>query len=347
MTAIAKLPAIRSKAKREGWLAAIRTEADELAALDGCYFSPQLADYVCSFFPRFLCHSKGQWAGKPFELLDWQREDLIRPLFGWLRPDGLRRYRRAYVEIPKKNGKSAIASGIGLFMLLGDGEQGAEIYSAAADRDQAAIVHREAINMVKASPALESLLTVNASTHLISCGKTNSWYKAISSTPSGKEGFNAHAIICDELHVWRGRELWDALLYAGRARTQPLLFVITTAGADSLSVCREQHDYAANVLNGTFRDDRFFAYIRSASKEEIDARGADCRELWYQANPSMGVTIDPEEFGRDLAEAARTPTAWASFLRYSFNVWNTGQKRWLSMEAWRRCLAVDGEATAA
>jgi phage terminase large subunit-like protein len=343
----ATLHSARSKAKRQGWLRAIRSEADELAMMAGCVFSPRLADYACNFFPRFLCHSKGQWAGKPFELLEWQRSDIIRPLFGWVRPDGTRRFRRCYIEIPKKNGKSALASGIGLYMLLGDGERGAEVYSAASDRDQASIVHREAINMVYASPALESLLKVNASTHLISCPKTNSVYKAISATPSGKEGFNAHCIICDELHVWRGRELWDALLYAGRARTQPLLFVITTAGADSLSVCREQHDYAANVLNGTFRDDRFFAYIREATKEEIDAQGAEDRALWYKANPSMGVTINPEEFGRDLAEAARTPTAWASFLRYSFNVWNTGAKRWLSVDQWRRCEAQDAAAAIA
>lgn len=315
----------------------IRTASDELAARNGCRFSERHAEHVAEFFRRFLRHSKGQWAGEPFELLDWQRDDVIYPLFGWLRPDGRRRFRRAYIEIPKKNGKSTLAAGIGLYMLVGDAEAGAQVFSAAADREQASIVHREAINMVDASPALSAKLEINRSTHNIHYPEQRAFYRALSSTPAGKEGFDGNCCIIDELHIWRGRELWDALRYMGRARRQSLVFVITTAGNDMQSVCREQHDYAEKILDGTFEDDRYFAYIRAVSKEEIDRHGVDDRRLWRQANPSMGITIDEDEFGRDVAEAKNTPTALASFLRYSFNIWSTGTSRWLNLARWRAC----------
>jgi len=106
-----------------------RNASDEHAVRNGCRFNEALAEYAADFFPKFLCHSKGEWGGKPFELTNWQRDELIYPLFGWVRPDGRRRFRRSYIEMPKKNGKSTIASGIGLYMLVGDGEPGAEIWS--------------------------------------------------------------------------------------------------------------------------------------------------------------------------------------------------------------------------
>lgn len=338
---ISKLQAIRAKAKRERWLDQIRTEADERAALRGCYFSEWHANRVVSFCSSFCCHSKGQWAGQPFELLPWQRDDLVYPLFGWMRADGTRRYRRAYVEVAKKNGKSALVSALGLYLLIADDEPGAEIYSCAGDRPQASIVHGEAVNMVDASPALQSFLQVNRSTHAISFRRTKSVYKAWSGQGKGKSGFNAHGILCDELQEWRGRELWENLIHAGRARRQPLLLVITNAGDDMLSVCREQHDYAERVLDGTFDDDRYFPLIYSVTKEELDKYGSHDRRLWRRANPSMGVTINEEDFAKDLEEAERTPTAWAEFCRKSFSLWNTGIKRWLNLPQWRACMAGD------
>lgn len=315
----------------------IRSAADELAVRNGCTFDESRAVRVVEFFRKFLCHSKGEFAGKPFELLDWQRDDLVYPLFGWLRPDGTRRYRRAYVEIPKKNGKSTFAAGLGLYMLVGDREPGAHVFSAAADREQASIVHGEAIHMVDASPALSARLELNRSTKNIHFPQTRSFYRALSSTPASKEGFDGHCCIIDELHIWRGRELWDALRYMGRARRQSLIFVITTAGADMQSVCREQHDYAQGILDGRITDDRYFAYIREATKEEIEQRGVDDRELWHKANPSMGITINEDDFARDVEEAKQTPTAYSSFLRYSFNVWATAENPWLRLEDWHAC----------
>ena len=337
MVAVVKLPAVLRRAKREGWLDRIRNTADERAALRGCTWSRWHAERVEQFCRTFCCHSKGQWAGQPFELLPWQRDDLVYPLFGWRRPDGTRRFRRAYIEVAKKNGKSALVSALGLYLLIGDQEPGAEVYSCAADRPQATIVHTEAVNMVDASPSLQNLLTVNRSTFGITYPDTKSVYKAWSGKAKGKSGFNAHGLLCDELQEWQGREMWENLIHAGRARRQPLLIVITNAGDDMLSVCREQHDYAERVLDGSFDDERFFALIYSVTAEELAERGPMDRDLWRKANPSLGHTINEDDFARDVQEAMRVPTAWAEFCRKSFSIWNTGTKRWLNIHQWRSC----------
>lgn len=330
-----KLDQLKRRAKREGWLSWVRSEADEHAMLSGCRFSVAKGERVVNFFPKFLRHSKGDFAGKPFELLDWQRDEVIMPLFGWLRTNGTRRYRRSYIEIPKKNGKSTMAAGIGLYMLVGDNEQGAEVYSAATDRAQAAIVHNEAILMVEASPDLAAAVEINRTNSNLVFGQTNSYYRAVSSKPAGKEGLNGNCCICDELHVWQGRHLWDALKYMGRARSQPLIFAITTAGDDLVSVCYEQHEYAEKVLEGTIVDDRFFAYLRACKPEDVEGDKLFDRRQWRKANPSMGITIPEDEFAADAEEAARTPTALASFKRYSFNIWSTSENPWLNVEHWK------------
>jgi len=318
----------------------IRNPADERAIAEGCYFDEEAAQRVRRFFSSFLRHSKGRWAGQPFELLEWQRDDIIYPLFGWKRKDGSRRFRKAYIEIPKKNGKSTLAAGIGLYMLIGDSEGGAEVYSVACDRKQAGIVHGEAINMVEASPALSSHININRTTHRLTFAKTRSWYDALSSEADTKEGLNAHALIVDELHAWKGRALWDALRFAGRARHQPLLFVITTAGDDMHSVCREQHDYAKGVLSGDIEDTRFFGYIRAARQiSEGDEKDDDWTKpaTWRRANPSMGITIDEGEFAADIKEAQKSATTQASTKRYGLNIWSTSTNPWLKSDDWKSC----------
>src|SRR6516162_5990234 len=156
-----------AKAHKEGWDEWIASEADERAVLAGYRVDVKSAERVRTFFKQFLRHSKGQWAGQPFELMDWQWQEIIAPLFGWMRPDGTRRFRRGYIEVPKKNGKSCLFSGFSLYLLVGDNEPGAEVYCAAVDRDQASIVFNEAANMVEASPALSGRLTVVRSTKRI------------------------------------------------------------------------------------------------------------------------------------------------------------------------------------
>lgn len=242
--------------------------------------------------------------------------------------------------VPTHN--SALASAVGLYLLAGDKEAGAEVYSVAADRDQAGIVHGEAVRMVEASAPLLRHLVVNYSTKNITFPGTKSWYKALSSEAGTKEGFNAHGLIIDELHAWPGRALWDALRYAGRARRQPLRFAITTAGDDPHSICREQHDYAKAVLRGEVLDTRFFAYIRAARQTaEGDAVDDDWRdpEAWRRANPSMGATIREDDFAADVAEAERSPVTQSTFKRYSLNVWSASTSPWLRPEDWAACRA--------
>lgn len=315
------------------WSSWIRTEADARAVAVGYVFDCAAAERVRTFFRRFLRHSKGEWAGQSFELLDWQWEEIVAPLFGWLRPDGTRRYRRGYIEVPKKNGKSCLFSGLSLYLLLADGEPGAEIYSAAVDRDQASIVFLEAANMVEASPQLASRLQVVRSTKRIVDHRSRSLYKALSADVPAKEGLNAHAILIDELHAQKSRDLWDALRYAGASRRQPLHLAITTAGYDRHSICWEQHEYALRVQDGTVQDLGFFGYIKAADP------GDDWTdpEIWRKANPSFGMTLSAEQFAEDCQEAQQSPAKENSFRRYRLNQWTEQDVRWLSMEKWDAC----------
>jgi len=326
-------PDPRPKGKCKGWRRKyIHTKSDQAAADAGCWCDEQLGDHVIDFFHKYLRHSKGRWAGQPFELAPWQQK-IIRTLFGWVRPNGRRRFRRAYIEVPKKNGKSTLASGIGLYLLLADGEPGAEVYSVAADREQANIVHREAMNMVEASDELSAIVDVRRSHYNIIYGQTKSHYRSLSGTGRVKEGHNASGLIFDELHVWPNRDVWDRMIYSGRTRTQPLMFVITTAGDDMESICREQHDYARQIERGDVLDQRVFSYIRAADPEaEIGDRA-----IWRKANPSLGITFDEDELAHDLGEAKKSLAALASWKRYSLNIWQTGTNPWLSMDRWAAC----------
>jgi phage terminase large subunit-like protein len=307
--------------------------ADEKALAQGCWFDLAAAQRVRQFFENFLRHSKGQFANQPFELLDWQWKRIVGPLFGWKRPDGTRRFRRGYIEVPKKNGKSTLFSGLSLYLLTADGEPGAEVYSAAVDRDQASIVYNEAANMVEASPHLSSRLNVVRSTKRIVFPQKKSFYKALSADVSAQEGLNAHAILIDELHAQKNRQLWDTLRYAGSARRQPLHLAITTAGFDKHSICWEQHAYASQVLEGVIEDSSFFGYIAAAGAEE----DWTSPEVWKKANPSFGITIDAEQFAEDCREARESPAKENTFRRYRLNQWTEQDVRWLSLEKWDAC----------
>lgn len=320
-----------SRTKHKWW---IQGRADEKALAAGCRFDLAAAERVRKFFSVFLMHSKGQFAGKPFDLLDWQWRRVIAPLFGWKRADGLRRFRRAYIEVPKKNGKSTLCAAIGLYLLVADGEKGAEIYSAAADRDQAAIVHTEASAMVQASSELSRVLEVVRSTKRITMAATNSVYRALSADVPTKEGLNAHGILFDELHAQKSRDLYDTLHYAARARRQPLQIDITTAGYDRHSICWERHEYARRVAAGEIEDLSFLPVIYSADPEDDWTSEA----VWAKANPSLGTTISVEVFRQECAEARQVPAKENLFRRYLLNQWTEQAERWLPMERWQACI---------
>src|SRR5436309_1397050 len=220
------------------------------------YLDKKAAQRAVDFFAECLVHVKGEYAGRPFLLEPWQANDIIRPLFGWKIQIGARRdpktdprkYRTCYVEIPKKNGKSSISAGIGLYLLTADGEQGAEIFSAASDRDQAAIVFDVAKQMRAASPELRKRLKPYA--RALVRMETASNYRVLSADAPTKHGFNAHGILFDELHAQQNRDLWDVLTTSTASRRQPITFITTTAGYDRHSICREVHEYALKVREG-------------------------------------------------------------------------------------------------
>ena len=302
-------------------------------------FDTAAADRAVKFFPRFLRHVKGEWAGQPFILAPWQEHEIVRPLFGWKRPDGTRRYRVLYVEVPKKNGKSAMGSGFGLLLLFADHEAGAEVYSVAADRMQAGIVFDVAKAMVEASPELSARCKCYKRALVIE--STNSAYHVLSSDVPTKHGLNAHGIIFDELHVQPNRDLWDALHDAGAARRQPLLIALTTAGYDRNSLCWEQHEYALKVRDRVIDDPTFLPVIYAAEQDDdwIDP------ETWEKANPNFGVTVQPDELAQKCKKARETPAYENTFKRLRLNLWTEQATRWLAMDAWDACAGeIDAKA---
>lgn len=283
------------------------------------------ADLAVQFF-KALRHTKGRWAGRPFDLLPWQ-EKIIRDLFGTLRPDGKRQYRTAYIEVPRKAGKSTLAAGIALLLLF-EGEPGAEVYSAAADRDQAAIVFETAKQMVLGSPELAKHAEVYK--RAIYVPALGAVYKVLSADAPTKHGLNAHGIVFDELHAQPNRELWDVLTTSVGAREQPLVVAITTAGYDRNSICWELHDYACKVRDGIIKDPTFYPVIYAADENDDWTDPA----TWYKANPSLGYTVQEEFYRNEIEKAKQVPAYQNTVRRLYLNQWTSQETRWIDMAAW-------------
>jgi len=311
----------------------IRSASDERAAADGYTFDLKAAEAVATFAREFCRHGQGQWAGQPFELLHWQFNDVIAPLYGWKRPDGTRRYRRAHVEIPKKNGKSSLCSVLSLYHLVGDGEAGAVVGNAAIDREQAGIVFDAAAAMVRSAPDLSAALDIIDSRKTIVHPGSGSKFFALSADVGSKEGLNLSAIILDELHRWRG-DMFTTLAYAGAARRQPLSIAITTAGIyDETGIGWQQHEYARKVIDGTVTDLAFFAYIRTADP----AMDWTSPATWAAANPSIGVTVTTDELSEQCAAAQYSVGLENAFRRYRLNQWTQSTERWLPLTTFDAC----------
>lgn len=297
-------------------------------------FSPEAAERVRRFAFRCCRHTKGKWAGKPFDFLPWQWDDVISPLYGWRRADGTRRFRKAYIEIPKKNGKSTLCAVLALYHLCADGEAAAEVYSAAKDRQQAGIVYREALLMVRGSPVLTNLIREKESAKSMFLDSRSALYRCLSADAGSQEGLNASAVIFDEYHAQLNRALSSVLEFSGSARSQPLQIYITTAGKDKESVCYEMRQYALDVLSGKVNDPAFFAYIRCAAEKD----DPDDEATWRKANPSLGDTITLDSFREDHKRAKRSADAWNDFLRYRLDRWVETTSGWLPIEDWDRCV---------
>lgn len=284
-------------------------------------------------FIRCLKHTKGRWRGQPFDLLPWQ-ETIIRDVFGTVKEDGYRQYNTAYVEIPKKNGKSELAAGVALYMTCGDNEWGAEVYGCASDRQQASIVFDVAVDMVEQCPALKKRIKPVMSVKRLVYKPTNSFYQVLSAEAYTKHGLNVHAVIFDELHSQPNRELFDVMTKgSGDARTQPLFFLITTAGTDRHSVCFEQHQKAEDILCGRKIDQTFYPVIYGAS----DDADWTSEEVWYRANPSLGHTIDISKVRNACLSARDNPAEENIFRQLRLNQWVKQSTRWMQMEKWDAC----------
>lgn len=304
-------------------LAVERHQRDlETGSERGLHFDRQAAQHVIDFF-GFLKHSKGEWAGKPFVLEPWQ-QFAIWVLFGWKRADGLRRFRTAYIEVPRKNGKSTLAAGIALYLLVADGESGAEIYSAATKRDQAKITWSEAVRMVQKSPALSRMVRHWRSSDNLSVEATASKFQPLGADADNMDGLNVHGVIIDELHAHKTRQVVEVLETATAARRQPLVFEITTAGSDQASICFEHHEYSQSVLETTVEDDTWFAFIACLDKDDdwIDpAVWCLSGDTQIYARISRGITVCNlqemlESYARDVVELW-DGTKWVKLLGYS------------------------------
>ena len=295
-------------------------------------YDKEAADYAVNFI-ECLCHTKGTWAGKPFKLIDWQ-ERIIRDLFGILKPNGYRQFNTAYVEIPKKQGKSELAAAVALLMTCGDGEQRAEVYGCAADRQQASIVFDVAADMIRMCPALGKRVKILASTKRIVYLPTNSFYQVLSAEAYSKHGFNIHGVVFDELHTQPNRKLFDVMTKgSGDARMQPLYFLITTAGTDTHSVCYEQHQKALDILEGRKIDKTFYPVIYGA-KEDEDWTDP---EVWKKANPSLGITVGIDKVQTACDSARQNPAEENAFRQLRLDQWVKQAIRWMPMEKWDAC----------
>jgi phage terminase large subunit-like protein len=344
---VASLPAQRVLCKLEQ-LGRERQERDLLLAYGGkrvrdprdtghprgLWFDREAGDYAVRWIEKFGRHHKGEWAGRPLILGEWQREN-VRTMFGWKRPDGTRRFREVWWHTGRKNGKTQVAGGIGLFLLVGDNEPGAEVYTTATKREQAAICHEAARQMVRRSPELREYVKVpkNKLANL-TVEDTASFMAILASDYGTLDGLNPHGDIRDEVAEWTADELAEVLDTATGSRRQPLKFQITTAGVyNEEGVGWKRHEYAMNVLRGTLEDDSLFAYI--AAMEEGDDPFNPT--TWWKANPNLGVSVKLSYMEDEAKKAANQPRKLNAFLQKLLNQWTQQQTRWLSPPEWIAC----------
>lgn len=300
-------------------------------------------------FYDVLRHWKGELAGQAIKLEPWQRF-IVGSIFGWRREDGTRRFRTAYLEVARKNGKTTLAAGIGLYLLLMDKEPGAEVYTAATKRDQARLAHKDATEMVARSPQLKKLIATFKDN--LNHSASSSKFEPLGRDANSTDGLNVHGVIADEVHAWKTAELWDVLETATGARRQPLMLGITTAGHNRTSLCYDLHDYTRKVNARIVEDDSFFGLIYSLDRVEDESgkRGYEDHTdegVWIKANPNLDVSKKRDDIRRKLQRAEQMPARLNAFLKLELNQWTTAEERWLSPDVWRACsFDVDAEALA-
>ena len=312
-------------------------------AKDTDAWDEQAADRAISFFPKCLKHVKGTKAGEPFILEDWEKA-IIGCLFGWKRADNLRRYRECLIYVAKKNGKSALVAGVILYMLVCDDEQGAEIYSAAASKEQAALIFSHAAGMVRQEKLLKERLTVYGErgggvNRSIVYDDVMSFYRCLAADANTADGANVHMAAIDELHRHRSPELADILQKSTAARKQPLVIYTTTADYNRESLCNTKHKYARQVCeNGgdpskPGYDPEFLPVIFEATKDDEFTS----EDVWAKANPNLGVTIPVDFLRRECHKAQESPSELNNFLRLHLNIVTDSDVAWLDIDEWDAC----------
>lgn len=295
------------------------------------YFDEEAADHIVGFYRDHLRFVEGRTVNKPFDPLPWQ-EQILRDLFGWkMYKGGPRRYRTAYIELPRKNGKSTFAAGIALYMLLCDMEAMPQVYSVASSRSQAEIVFRVAKEMIRADPGLMQHASIWQ--YRITKGKQSGFYATLPSGTSKLHGLNISCCIFDELHTQKDRELWDVLETSTGARTQPLMFAITTAGHDRSTICWQMHQKAKAVKADPDIDPTFYGCIYGADEED-DWTSPD---VWRKANPSLGHSLLEEYLAKECHAAIRDVERQNTFRNLHLNQWTQQAKASINMKHWEAC----------
>lgn len=291
---------------------------------------------VIGYFRDILRLNGGDAEGEPFILLPWQ-QFIVGSLFGWKAPDGSRRFRKAFVETGKGSGKSPIAAGIGLYMQTADGEPRAEIYAAAAKKDQAKVLFKDAVAMVEQSPELAERLTMSGGQekHNIAHLASGSFFRPISSESRGRgqSGPRPHCALLDEIHEHPSDAMVEFMVAGTKGRRQALIFMITNSGSDRTGVCYHYHDYGAKICSGALQDDAFFAYISSLDDGDDPFRDKTC---WPKANPSLGVTIKEKYLEEQVTQAIGMPSKQNIVLRLNFCRWTDSDAAWIGREQWEQ-----------
>ena len=287
------------------------------------HYDKEKADRAVKFI-EMLPLTKSKWEGKPFWLLPWQ-ERIIRDIFGVVKEDGYRQFRTVYVEIAKKQGKTELAAAIALYLLYADGESSPEVFSAAADRQQAGICFEAGRRMVEMTPALKKRSKILAAGKRIVNYSNSGYYQVVSADVGGKHGYSISGLVCDELHVC-SRELWDVLTKgSGDARAQPIHIAITTAGTDRNSVCFELHTKALDLLNGRRVDPTFYPVVYSVPDEDDWTD----EQNWYKANPSLGYTVPIERMREAYLQAKGNPAEENIFRTLRLSQWVGSTVAWI------------------
>ena len=299
-------------------------------ALDkGWYFDRKAAQRAISFIEK-LKHTKGKWAGQRFKLEPWQ-QFILWNIFGWMKTDGTRRFRYVYVEIARKNGKTALSAGIGLYMLFADGEARPEVYSAATVKDQARICFSDAVEIVKKTDLKNYLSPYRNSIVYELKGGT---MKPLSSDYGTHDGLNPSCGIIDEFHAHKDSGMFDVIKSAFGARRQPLMFIITTAGFNKNGACYAYRSNVIKVLQGINEDDSLFGIIYTLdSKEEWDNP-----KMWIKSNPNLGVSVFPEYLSDQVNDAKNRPEAVRNVMTKNVNLWVDAEKTWILDDMWQKCI---------